>query len=350
MGVLIWRGFRATAEPSGFERNVARTVRNLAIPRSASNQKNPLQPTPENLRQAREVFLAQCSTCHGYVETGVPQIGRALYPRAPDLRSRLTQSLTDGEIHYIIENGVQLTGMPAWKNADATRGDDPWRLALFIRSLRPLSTQEQAQEASSAASAHYIGSLACRKCHEQIYDRWQKTPMANVVRDPHEHPDAIIPDLATNPFAKFTKKDVAFVYGSVWKQRYFTKIGDDYYPEPAQWDVATRQWLKYNVPQGADWWVAYYPRPRPSARLQLRRPDYPAQKTARESRGGTLDSRWGCCSVLPLDYGFAGARRASKLTSSFDPSFANLASSFSAAGRGSSRPRICPSVQISDKK
>jgi predicted CXXCH cytochrome family protein len=193
------------------------------------------------------------------VDTGVPQIGRALYPRAADLRSPTTQALTDGEIHYIIENGVQLTGMPAWKNVDATQRDGPWRLALFIRSLRSLSPQEQVQQASTAASAHYVGSLACRKCHEEIYDRWHKTPMANVIRDPREHPDAIIPNLATNPFAKFTKSDVAFVYGSLWKQRYFTKIGDDYYPEPAQWDLATHQWLKYFVPQTADWWVKFYP-------------------------------------------------------------------------------------------
>jgi predicted CXXCH cytochrome family protein len=258
-GALIWRGFRATSEPSALERNVARTVRNWAIPRHARKETDPLRPTSGNLRDGREIFLAACATCHGYVDTGVPQIGRALYPRAPDLHSAATQALSDGEIHYIIENGVQLTGMPAWKNADATRGDDPWRLVLFIRSLRPLSPQEQAQQAGTAASAGYVGSLACGKCHQEIYERWQKTPMANVVRDPREHPDAIIPDLATNPLGKFSKKDIAFVYGSLWKQRYFTKIGDDYYPEPAQWDVATHQWLKYFVPQTADWWVQFYP-------------------------------------------------------------------------------------------
>ncbi len=48
--------------------------------------------------------------------------------------------------------------------------------------------------------------------------------MANVVRDPQQHPDAIIPDLAKpDPLVKFTKDDVAFVYGSKWKQRYFKK-------------------------------------------------------------------------------------------------------------------------------
>src|ERR1700751_545524 len=124
-GALIWRGFRATSEPSAFESNVARTVRNWAIPRGARSEKNPLQPTPENLQAAREFFFAQCANCHGYVDLGLTQIGRALYPRAPDLRSPRTQALTDGELHYIIENGVQLTGMPAWKNSDETRRDDP---------------------------------------------------------------------------------------------------------------------------------------------------------------------------------------------------------------------------------
>ena len=71
--------------------------------------------------------------------------------------------------------------------------------------------------------------------------------MANVVRDPREHPDAIIPDLATNTVAKFTKDQVAFVYGSIWKQRYFTKIGDDYFPLPAQWDVTNHKWRPYFV-------------------------------------------------------------------------------------------------------
>ena len=74
--------------------------------------------------------------------------------------------------------------------------------------------------------------------------------MANVVRDPREHPDAIIPDLSQpNPVFSFTKDDVALVYGSRWKQRYFKKIGDDYFPLPVQWDVAHKIWSKLFRPQ-----------------------------------------------------------------------------------------------------
>ncbi len=84
--------------------------------------------------------------------------------------------------------------------------------------------------------------------------------MANVVRDPREHPDAILPDLSKpDPLVTFTKNDIAFVYGGKWKQRYFQRIGGDYFVLPAQWDVTNRKWLPYFVKNGADWWATLYP-------------------------------------------------------------------------------------------
>jgi predicted CXXCH cytochrome family protein len=110
------------------------------------------------------------------------------------------------------------------------------------------------------AEPHYVGSAACNACHAPIYARWSKTRMANVVRDPRVHPDAIIPDLSkADPLVAFTKHDIAFVYGSKWKQRYFTKVGDDYFPLGAQWDITHRQWRRYFVADSTDWWVPHYP-------------------------------------------------------------------------------------------
>jgi predicted CXXCH cytochrome family protein len=84
--------------------------------------------------------------------------------------------------------------------------------------------------------------------------------MANVVRDPKEHPDAILPDLSKpDPLVKFTKDDIAFIYGSRWKQRYFKKVGDDYFVLPAQWDVTHQIWRPYFVRNGTDWWATLYP-------------------------------------------------------------------------------------------
>ncbi len=257
--LLVRRGFSTSSEPSNFERAIARKVRNFAIPNRERNQKNPLQGNSETMKEAREHFIARCAICHGSDGKGQTQIGRSLYPRTPDLLSSETQSLTDGEIHYIIENGVQLTGMPGWSNPHQEQEDESWKLVLFIRELRPLTIDEKSQESQAADTAHYVGSKSCEKCHSQIYEHWKKTPMANVVRDPREYPDAIIPDLATDKIAKFTKNDVALVYGSIWKQRYFTKIGDDYFPEPAQWDVTNHMWRPYFVAKGTDWWEPFYP-------------------------------------------------------------------------------------------
>jgi predicted CXXCH cytochrome family protein len=263
--LVLRRGFRATAEPSPWEGAVARSVRNLAIPTFARQQKNPLPPTPQNLEQGRDHFLARCALCHGVDGRGQTPMGTSLYPRVPDLRSAATQALTDGEIHYIIENGVQLTGMPAWGNPHQTAGGDSWQLVLFIRGLSPLTPREKTQQAITAAAAHYVGSQACEKCHQQIYQRWKKTPMANVVRDPATHPEAVLADFSHAPFKR---NQIALVYGNIWKQNYFTKVGGLYYPLPGKWNIGQHKWMPYLV--NDDWWAAYFPpdnKQRPTATL-----------------------------------------------------------------------------------
>jgi len=126
-------------------------------------------------------------------------------------------------------------------------------------SIALLVVSAKAQEFAIAAPG-YTGSAACKTCHLAIYARWKKTRMANVVRDPREHPDAVLPDLSKpDPLITFNPQDIALVYGSKWKQRYFTKIGDDYFVFPAQWDVKHKKWLPYLVKNGTDWWATLYP-------------------------------------------------------------------------------------------
>ena len=124
------------------------------------------------------------------------------------------------------------------------------QLLLYIGLLLPFF-QLCAQESNKPT---FVGSEQCRRCHEKIYAGWSQTRMANVVRDPREHPEAIIGDFSKpDPLVTFLTNDIAFVYGQKWKQRYFKRVGNDYYPLPAQWDVAHKIWRPYFVKD--DWWV-----------------------------------------------------------------------------------------------
>jgi hypothetical protein len=135
-----------------------------------------------------------------------------------------------------------------------------WRWPVFV-GLVFLPVMLSAQGAPpQEPTASYGGSAACKTCHPAIYARWSKTRMANVVTDPKEHPDVILPDLTkADPLLTFKREDIAMVYGTKWKQRYFQKVGDDYFPLGAQWDVSHQIWRAYNVANGTDWWTKFYP-------------------------------------------------------------------------------------------
>jgi predicted CXXCH cytochrome family protein len=171
--------------------------------------------------------------------------------------------MSDGEIFYHIRNGIRNTGMPAWDLPDR----QIWQLVAYIRNLPMVAARDPqdvaGQQAASVLAAHYVGSKACQSCHQDVYARWQKTTMANVLRDPKVHPDAIAADPATAPEElRFSKDDVAFSYGSKWKQRYWKKSGDTYVPLLAQWNFETKKWSKYHVADAGDWWAKHYPDPK----------------------------------------------------------------------------------------
>jgi mono/diheme cytochrome c family protein len=138
--MTIRSGFSARDNPSRLETFVAKTARALSIPSAERNAKNPFSATPEILSEARDHFADHCATCHGNDGSGKTEIGQNLYPKPPDMRQAGTQNLTDGEIYYIIHNGIRLTGMPAW--GEAGKDDDSWKLVLFIRHLPQMTPGE----------------------------------------------------------------------------------------------------------------------------------------------------------------------------------------------------------------
>src|SRR5258708_18696514 len=109
---LLHDGLSSRATPTFLEAMLARNARHMAIPAGARKQQNPMPATPGNLRDARLHFADHCAICHGNEGTGDTPIGKGLYPKPPDLRAEETQKLSDGELFWIIENGVRFTGIP----------------------------------------------------------------------------------------------------------------------------------------------------------------------------------------------------------------------------------------------
>jgi mono/diheme cytochrome c family protein len=103
---------------------------------------NPVAATPQTVRDGMAHFADHCAVCHANDGSGNTEMGRGLYPRAPDMRLAATQSLSDGSLFYIIENGVRLTGMPAWGEGTPDSEAASWRLVHFIRHLPALSDAE----------------------------------------------------------------------------------------------------------------------------------------------------------------------------------------------------------------
>src|ERR1700758_4308341 len=141
---LVGHGASAKDQPSSVEKAVARTMRDLAIPKAAKEQQNPWgnPPAPEAVFAGRVHWADHCAICHGNDGSGNTLIGRNLYPKAPDMRLPATQNLTDGELYYIIVNGVRLTGMPAWGLAGSGKEDENWHLVSFIRHLPRITPEE----------------------------------------------------------------------------------------------------------------------------------------------------------------------------------------------------------------
>lgn len=137
---LCATGLSARDTPGALETRLAIRVQRLAIPRAARELSNPTQATPAMLVEARRHFADHCASCHGNDGRGTADMGRKLYPPAPDMTLPATQDLTDGELYYIIENGVRFTGMPAWGKG-GTNDEDTWQLVLLIRHL-PRMTRE----------------------------------------------------------------------------------------------------------------------------------------------------------------------------------------------------------------
>jgi mono/diheme cytochrome c family protein len=142
---IVRRGLSTRAEPSAVEATLARTMRHLATPMAVRSQENPVEPTAAVLEEGLMHFADHCANCHGNDGRGDTEIGRGMYPPAPDMAGAVTQDLSDGALFSIIENGIRLTGMPAWGTGTSEGARASWGLVHFLRQLPTLTPEEIAR-------------------------------------------------------------------------------------------------------------------------------------------------------------------------------------------------------------
>lgn len=179
---VIWfrnRGFSAREKPSWIETVLARQARKISTPAGAKELKNPHPVTDASTAEAREHFVEHCSACHGSTGRGDTLYGRNLYPKVPDMTQADTQQLTDGELFYIISNGVRFTGMPAFGGEDSP--ESIWGLVSFIRRLPNLTPEEikQLQEMAEGSKTEMDDTKGAQP--EPAGSKGKKAPK------PHSH-------------------------------------------------------------------------------------------------------------------------------------------------------------------
>jgi len=135
MALLVIAGCKTGEGPGKFETAVAKQVKQK-ITVGGRDWRNPLEPNEENAQIGAEHFQHHCMVCHGLDghATGVPFASK-MDPPVSDLSSRNVQDYTDGQLKWIIQNGISPSGMPGWEGI--LDENEMWQIVAYIRHLPP---------------------------------------------------------------------------------------------------------------------------------------------------------------------------------------------------------------------
>jgi mono/diheme cytochrome c family protein len=126
-------GKKATVEPSDIEAFMINKLKNMKIPESSSSAAAVVSNTDENILSGGEHYGHHCAVCHDLEGDADSLLAKAFYPPVADLTADYVQKYTDGQLKWIVENGIRFTGMPGWKDMidDATQ----WKIVYYMRVL-----------------------------------------------------------------------------------------------------------------------------------------------------------------------------------------------------------------------
>lgn len=129
---LVVVGCKATP-PSRVETAVVTGAKHKIFVGGA-HDRNPLPASAENIKEGQQVFSHYCVACHGLdgQNTGVP-FADTMSPPVPSLAAKSIQSYSDGQLKWVIDNGIWPSGMPASRGI--LNDEEIWSAVLYIRHL-----------------------------------------------------------------------------------------------------------------------------------------------------------------------------------------------------------------------
>jgi mono/diheme cytochrome c family protein len=131
----------ASVPPSSLEKRFAGFALDRSVARRAPRGANPLGSSADAVRGGMEHYGEMCVTCHGAPGVDASEAGEGLNPPAPDLTLARVQKRTDGELFWILQNGIRMTGMPAFGGTH--KDEEIWKMVAFLRHLPSLTAEEQ---------------------------------------------------------------------------------------------------------------------------------------------------------------------------------------------------------------
>jgi len=146
---------RADLPVGWLESKIAMPALDAAVDRRAPEAHNPVQPTDANLITGMKIYQSDCAGCHGDIQHPHMAFGDAFYPRAPQF-AQDAPDMPENQNFYIIQHGIRLTGMPAWKGALSEQ--ETWQVTTFLSHMDKLPPQVSAEWKAAAVGTQAADS------------------------------------------------------------------------------------------------------------------------------------------------------------------------------------------------
>jgi mono/diheme cytochrome c family protein len=191
VGLVVWSGgynVAATNPPGKTETRFAAFALNRAIQKRAPAKANPFTK-PEDVRFGLVHYKENCLDCHGAPGVEESEFGQGLNPPAPDLTLPAMQRMRDGELFWVVSNGIRMTGMPAF--SPTHKEDEIWKMVAFVRHL-PEITKEEQQILKAGREEEEAGHHEAAEAGAKSEGKGEQAP-AGDKKPGHAHPPGATP-------------------------------------------------------------------------------------------------------------------------------------------------------------